>query len=50
MDFLPIFFDIKGKHCLVVGGGEIAARKVRFLQQAGGSVHASSIESWLYYP
>ncbi|MDX1812172.1 MAG: bifunctional precorrin-2 dehydrogenase/sirohydrochlorin ferrochelatase, partial [Gammaproteobacteria bacterium] len=39
MDFLPIFFDIKNKSCLVVGGGEIASRKVRFLQQAGGLVH-----------
>ena len=44
MDFLPVFFDIKDKHCLVVGGGEIAARKIRFLQQAGGKVHVVAPE------
>jgi len=26
MDYLPIFFDIRGEPCLVVGGGEVAAR------------------------
>lgn len=44
MDFLPIFFDVKGKSCLVVGGGEVASRKVRFLQQAGGKVHVVAPE------
>jgi uroporphyrin-III C-methyltransferase/precorrin-2 dehydrogenase/sirohydrochlorin ferrochelatase len=38
MDFLPIFFDIKAKNCVVVGGGGIAARKVALLKQAGGNV------------
>lgn len=38
MDFLPIFFDIKAKNCVVVGGGGIAARKVALLNEAGGNV------------
>ncbi len=38
MDFLPIFFNLKGKHCLCVGGGEVAARKVALLLEAGAEV------------
>ena len=38
MKFLPIFFDIKQKACLVVGGGEVAARKVEQLLSAKGKV------------
>ncbi len=38
MDFFPIFLNIKGRSCLVVGGGEVAARKVALLRQAGGEV------------
>nr|VFK57407.1 MAG: uroporphyrinogen-III C-methyltransferase /precorrin-2 dehydrogenase [Candidatus Kentron sp. TUN]VFK60541.1 MAG: uroporphyrinogen-III C-methyltransferase /precorrin-2 dehydrogenase [Candidatus Kentron sp. TUN]VFK65763.1 MAG: uroporphyrinogen-III C-methyltransferase /precorrin-2 dehydrogenase [Candidatus Kentron sp. TUN] len=38
MDFLPIFLDIKKRFCLVIGGGEVAARKVALLLQAGASV------------
>ncbi len=38
MDFLPIFFNIKAKNCVVVGGGGIAARKVALLNEAGGNV------------
>ena len=38
MDFLPLFFDIKQKHCLVVGGGEVAARKVALLLKAQARV------------
>jgi len=36
--FLPIFMNIQGQSCLVVGGGKIAARKVFMLQRAGGAV------------
>ncbi len=38
MDFLPIFLDIKHRDCLVVGGGEIAARKIVLLLQAKANV------------
>ncbi len=38
MDFLPIFYDIKDKPCVVVGGGGIAARKVALLLQAGARI------------
>ncbi len=34
MDYLPIFADLKQRPCLVVGGGDIAARKVRLLRRA----------------
>lgn len=39
MDYLPIFVDVRGQPCLVVGGGPIAARKVELLQAAGAVVH-----------
>jgi uroporphyrin-III C-methyltransferase/precorrin-2 dehydrogenase/sirohydrochlorin ferrochelatase len=38
MNFLPVFLDIKGKNCLVVGGNEVAARKAALLMQAGAWV------------
>lgn len=42
MDLLPIFLDVKDKPCLVVGGGETAARKVARLREAGASVRVVS--------
>ncbi len=38
MDYLPIFIDLKNKPCLIVGGGEIAARKAGLLRKAQASV------------
>lgn len=38
MDRLPIFLNLTDKACLVVGGGVVAARKVRLLERAGASV------------
>jgi len=38
MDFLPIFLNIRAQPCLVVGGGEVAARKTALLLRAGGRV------------
>lgn len=42
MDFLPIFLDVRGKPCLVVGGGEVAARKCALLLRAGARVTIQS--------
>jgi len=38
MDFLPVFLQICDRSCLVVGGGEVAARKIDLLLQASGQV------------
>ncbi len=38
MDFLPIFMNVKGRLCLVVGGGEVAKRKAGVLLEAGARV------------
>ena len=39
MDNLPLFFDLKAKPCLIVGGGTIATRKARLLHKAGAKLH-----------
>jgi len=44
VDFLPIFMNIKGENCLVVGGGKIASRKVFMLLRAGAKVSVVSPE------
>lgn len=41
MNFLPIFLDLRGKTCLVVGGGETAARKSAMLLNAGAWVQVA---------
>lgn len=38
MEFLPLFANISGQTCLVVGGGSIAARKAALLARAGAVV------------
>ncbi len=53
MNYFPIFVDIKQQRCLVVGGGEVAARKIALLLRADASVTVVApelnvqIEAWL---
>ena len=44
MDYLPLFFRLKDQPVLVVGGGEIAARKISLLCRAGAAVRIVSPE------
>jgi precorrin-2 dehydrogenase/sirohydrochlorin ferrochelatase len=38
MEYYPMFLDLRGKPCLVVGGGKIGARKVEGLLSAAANV------------
>ena len=38
LKYYPVFWDISGKTCVVVGGGEVAARKVVRLLECGARV------------
>jgi uroporphyrin-III C-methyltransferase/precorrin-2 dehydrogenase/sirohydrochlorin ferrochelatase len=44
MDFLPVFHNVKGKLCLVVGGGEVAHRKAAVLLEAGAKIRVVAPE------
>jgi len=44
MKYFPVFFDINNKRCLVVGGGDVAARKVALMFRAGAQVTVVSPE------
>ena len=44
MDYLPLFFNLKKKPCLVVGGGSIAVRKARLLFKVGAEIHVVAPE------
>jgi siroheme synthase-like protein len=37
-DYFPTLLDLRGRRCLVVGGGEVAARKVRAFLDCGARV------------
>jgi uroporphyrin-III C-methyltransferase/precorrin-2 dehydrogenase/sirohydrochlorin ferrochelatase len=38
MDFLPMFLNVRGEPCLVVGAGQVASRKAALLRRAGAQV------------
>jgi len=42
MDYFPLFMSISERQCLVVGGGEVATRKIALLRRAGAQVHVLS--------
>ena len=44
MDYLPIFYQLHGLRCLVVGGGDIAVRKASLLLRAGAHVRVVAPE------
>jgi uroporphyrin-III C-methyltransferase/precorrin-2 dehydrogenase/sirohydrochlorin ferrochelatase len=44
MDAFPIFMKIKGRRCIVIGGGEVAARKVTMLLKADAAIMVISPE------
>ena len=38
MDYFPVFFDLKAQRVLIVGGGEVALRKVTLLERTGADM------------
>lgn len=44
MQALPIFYNIKNRHCVVIGGGEVATRKVSMLLKANAAITLYSLE------
>jgi precorrin-2 dehydrogenase/sirohydrochlorin ferrochelatase len=42
MGYYPIFVDLAGRRCVVIGGGSVAERKVDALLAAGATVHVVS--------
>jgi uroporphyrin-III C-methyltransferase/precorrin-2 dehydrogenase/sirohydrochlorin ferrochelatase len=42
VDYLPLFADLKSRPVLVVGGGDIAARKIELLRRAGARVFVAA--------
>jgi precorrin-2 dehydrogenase / sirohydrochlorin ferrochelatase len=36
--YYPVFWDIKDKKCVVVGGGDVAARKIKRLHDCGAEI------------
>ncbi len=38
MNYFPAFFDLKGQKVLIVGGGEVALRKISLLERTGASI------------
>ncbi len=44
MRYLPVFMDVAGRRCLVVGGGEVALRKIELLRRAGARIEVVAPE------
>ncbi len=44
VDYYPVYLDLRGRRCLVVGGGEVAERKVETLRECGATITVISPE------
>ncbi len=44
MDFLPLYYQLNNKPCLIVGGGQVALRKASLLQRAGAAIYVVALE------
>jgi len=42
--YFPVFLKLKGRSCIVIGGGKVAERKVRSLLKAGANIKVISPE------
>jgi uroporphyrin-III C-methyltransferase/precorrin-2 dehydrogenase/sirohydrochlorin ferrochelatase len=38
VNYFPVFFDLNGQKVLIVGGGEVAMRKISLLERTGASI------------
>jgi siroheme synthase-like protein len=45
LDYYPAFLDLRGRNCLVVGGGPVAERKVESLLECGARVRVVTREA-----
>lgn len=43
MKYLPLFFNVANKRCLIVGGGKVGTRRARAMRDAGAIVDLCSI-------
>ena len=43
MSYFPMFIQLKGESCLVVGGGAVALHKVEVLQDFGAAVLVTAL-------
>lgn len=44
MAVFPMFTDLKGKHCVIVGGGQVACRKIEILQRFEAEITVVALE------
>ncbi|MEM7451109.1 MAG: NAD(P)-dependent oxidoreductase, partial [Pseudomonadota bacterium] len=38
MEYFPLFAEVRGRRVVVVGGGEVASRKIALLKRAGAAI------------
>ena len=44
MDYLPLFCQLRGRTCLLIGAGDVAARKARLLLDAGARLRVCALD------